>query len=108
MEFISTKRAYQRWLLAGRTEIVFAVITLLAASLALLWPAIIAGVSWAYLEGRRRLYRSLFWHDALDMYSFSGIGEPEIYEFMRKRHRQEHARRVFNRRMMESEDHDGD
>lgn len=106
MKFVSTKRAYRRWQRVVTVEIVMIIVITVSLSLGDLWPTLIAGLSLAYLDGERRLYRTLFWLDALRLHASVTDGEPEIYQFMKHRHQREHARRVFEERMKKGSDYD--
>jgi hypothetical protein len=90
--FISVRSAYERWRQIARLQTVMLATMGASLVLGLLLPAFISFGSWAYLEGSRKLYRTLFWNQALALHSSKLEGEPKIYEFMTKRHQREHAR----------------
>lgn len=97
MKFISVKAAYLCLRHTKRIQAIMLGILVITIPLGLLWPAIIAGLSLAYLERSRRLYHALFWNQALGLHSSKQDGVPEIYEFMTRRDRAKHARLSLER-----------
>lgn len=92
--FVSVKDAYCLWQQLFWTQCSMALATVGFALLGFLWAALIPLGVWIYLERSRRRYRELFWSQALALHSAQDEGEPEIYQFMRRKHQREHASRA--------------
>lgn len=102
MQFVTVKTAYHRWntltVLEG-LSVLTSTVGLLVGSLSVtLAGALAVGV----VDHYRRIYRALFWNQALALHSSKVDSEPEIYRFMSRRHRSEHARRSFDKFKMQS------
>lgn len=93
MRFVSVKDAYLLWHLIARVRIITLFIMVPLVVLKLVWVVLPVVGIWLYLGRLSGLYRSLFWFQALTLHSSRREGEPEIYEFMSRRDRGEHARR---------------
>ena len=103
-EFLSVRGAYENWHQLRYLQAIVTAALITSIVLGLLWAALVTGTAWVILDRSRRRYRALFWVQALALHSSKREGEPEIYEFMTKRDRSEHAKRsleIFTKKSKE-------
>lgn len=103
MPFLSVRDAYVRWRQLARLQVAVVIIAVLTAAFGFGWvvvPCILVQVLLGRARGR---YEALFWNQALALHSSKREGEPEIYEFMSRRHREQHARLAAERFLRKDE-----
>lgn len=103
MTFLSVRDAYLAWRRTRREQLTAGGVAILIALLGFPWALLAGAGIWIYLERPRKRYEALFWNQALALHSSKREGEPEIYEFMSKRHQREHAQLAAERFLRKDE-----
>jgi len=103
MPFLSVKDAYVRWRQLARLQVAVIALAVLTAAFGFGWVVVPCFLAWVLLGRSGSRYEALFWNQALALHSSKREGEPEIYEFMSRRHREQHARLAAERHLRKDE-----